>query len=61
MQLSALEHRDPRYRVTGAASPEEGAELLDRQSFDLVLLDYRFPRGGNGLSVFAGMLGATAG
>jgi two-component system NtrC family sensor kinase len=47
----ALETRDPRYRVTSVATPEEGEALLDEQSFDLVLLDYKFPRGVNGLQV----------
>ena len=47
----ALENRDPRYRVTSVASPEEGEALLEKRPFDLVLLDYRFPRGVNGLQV----------
>ena len=47
----ALERHDPRYHVTGVSSPEEAYELLDRQPFHLLLLDYKFPRG-NGLQVF---------
>jgi two-component system NtrC family sensor kinase len=47
----ALEHRDPNVRVTGVVSPDEGLQLLRRQHFDLVLLDYKLPRGGNGLQL----------
>lgn len=47
----ALEHRDPNVRVTGVSSPDEGLQLLREQHFDLVLLDYKFPRGGNGLQL----------
>lgn len=47
----ALENRDGRYRVTSVATPEEGEVLLETHAFDLVLLDYKFPRGVNGLQV----------
>ena len=47
----ALEHRDPNMRVTGVGSPDEGLQLLRERHFDLVLLDYKFPRGGNGLQL----------
>ncbi len=47
----ALEHRDARVRVTGVGSPDEALEVLRRRTFDLVLLDYKFPRGGNGLQL----------
>jgi len=47
----ALEHRDARYHVTGVSSPDDGLEMLRERAFDLVLLDYKFPRGGNGLQL----------
>jgi len=46
----ALETRGEGYKVFGVDSPEKALEILDREEFDLVLLDYKFPKG-NGLEM----------
>ena len=46
----ALETRGEGYKVFGVDSPEKALDILDREEFDLVLLDYKFPKG-NGLEM----------